>query len=253
MSLKLNKCLGGIKTSVFVAALVLPLSVQAKDISVKITNLTNGLYFTPILVSAHSKEVDFYNLGEPASEELQAMAEGGNISELSSIAGAFGADIVENPAEGLLAPGHSATAEINKLQRKNKYLSIVAMLLPTNDGFVGADAIKIPNKAGTYTYYLNGYDAGTEVNNEIINGGGAPNTLGIPAAPGGDGGTGATGVTTIESNQMVHVHRGIVGDDITEGGKSDLDSAIHRWLNPVVKMEVTVSCNKRHHYGKKCR
>ena len=252
MSFKLRMLSGSIKTSLLVATLALPLAAQAKDISVKITNLTNGLYFTPLFVSAHSKEVDFYELGEPASEELQAMAEGGNISGLSAVAGAYGADIVENPAGGLLAPGYSATAELNDIQKKNKYLSVTAMLLPTNDGFVGADAIKIPKRAGTYTYYLNAYDAGTEANNEIINGGGAPNTLGIPAAPGGDGGTGATGVTTVEANKTVHVHRGVLGDNDAAGGSSDLDSSVHHWLNPVVKMEITVSCNS-HYYGKKCR
>ena len=40
--------------------------------------------------------------------------------------------------------------------------SIVAMMLPTNDGFVGLDALRVPRWRGTYTYYLNGYDAGTE-------------------------------------------------------------------------------------------
>lgn len=251
MSFKLKMLSGGIKTSLLVSALALPMTAQAKDISVKITNLTNGLYFTPLLVSAHSHEVDFYNLGEAASEDLQAMAEGGNFSGLSAVASAFGADVSENPAGGLLAPGHSTTAELNDLRHKNKYLSVTAMLLPTNDAFVGADAIIIPNRTGTYTYYLNGYDAGTEANDEIINGGGAPNTPGIPAAPGGDGGSGATGVTTVEANQTVHVHRGIVGDDSLESGKSDLDSAVHTWLNPVVKMEITVSC-KRRYFGK-CR
>ena len=253
MSFKLKILSDSIKVSVLMASLALPLTAQAKDISVTITNLTNGIYFTPLLVAAHSNEVDFYNLGEAASEQLQAMAEGGDISGLSAVASAYNADIVENPAGGLLAPGHSATAEFNDIHHKNKYLSVTAMLLPTNDAFVGADAIKIPKKKGTYTYYLNAYDAGTEANNEIINGGGAPNTPGIPAAPGGDGGTGATGVTTEEANQTVHVHRGVLGDDSATDGVSDLDRTIHHWLNPVVKMEITVGCDKHHNYGKKCR
>jgi len=47
--------------------------------------------------------------------------------------------------------------------------------------------------AGTYTFYLDAYDAGTEVNNEIVNGAGAPGQLGIPADPQANNGTGATG------------------------------------------------------------
>lgn len=242
-----------IKTSLIVTSLALPLMVQAKDITVKITNLTNGIYFTPLLVAAHSHQVDFYELGEPASEHLQAMAEGGDISGLSADASDYDADVVENPAGGLLAPGQSATAQFEDLNRKNKYLSLTAMLLPTNDGFVAADAIKIPQKKGIYTYYLNGYDAGTEVNDEIINGGGAINTPGIPFAPADDGGIDATGVTTEEANHTVHVHRGVIGDHTVDGGISDLDSAIHRWLNPVAKMVITVGCVKSHRYDKKCR
>ena len=242
-----------IKTSLIVTSLALPLIVQAKDITVKITNVTNGIYFTPLLVAAHSRKVDFYELGEPASAHLQAMAEGGDFSGLSADAKENDADVVEDPAGGLLAPGHSATAEFEDLRGKNKYLSLTAMLLPTNDAFVSADAFKIPKKKGTYTYYLNGYDAGTEVNDEIINGGGAPNHPGIPFAPADDGGFDATGVTTEEANQTVHVHRGVIGDHTVEGGISDLDSAIHRWLNPVAKMVITVACDKSHHYDKKCR
>ena len=37
------------------------------------------------------------------------------------------------------------------------------MLIPTNDAFVGMDSIEIPTEPGTYTYYLNAYDAGTDL------------------------------------------------------------------------------------------
>ena len=242
-----------LKSAIMISALALPFTVSAKDISVEVTNLTNGIYFTPLLISAHNHQVNFYDTGKAASEALQAMAEGGDFSGLSSEAKAYGADVSENPAGGLLAPGQSTTASINDLKRSNKYLSLTAMLLPTNDGFVGADAIKIPNKSGTYTYYLNGYDAGTEANDEIINGGGTPNTPGIPADPGGNNGIGATGVTSSEHNQTVHIHRGIIGDHYEEGGTSDLNPAVHRWMNPVAKMVITVSCDNSHYYGKHCR
>ena len=129
----------------------------------------------------------------------------------------------------------STTATV--ITRKgNRYLSIAAMLLPTNDGFVGLDALKIPKKKGSHTFYLNAYDAGTEANDEIVNGGGAPGTPGIPADPGGNAGSGAAGVTGSDHNVTVHVHRGIVGGDY-----SDLDSAVHRWMNPVAKVVITVT------------
>jgi hypothetical protein len=97
------------------------------------------------------------------------------------------------------------------------------MILPTNDGFVGVDALAIPQTPGTYTYYLQAWDAGTEANDEMVVGGsgGIPGTPGIPADPGGFAGTGGTGVTHTEESDRVHIHRGSLGD--AGGGVSDLD------------------------------
>lgn len=213
--------------------------VMADILDIEVTNLTQGIYFTPLLVTAHPDTAELFSVGASASGELQAMAEGGDISGLVSLADSVGAESIENPASGLLAPGSSVMIS-DMSTGLNDRLSIVAMLLPTNDGFVGLDSWKIPEAAGTYTVYLNAYDAGTEANDEIINGGGAPGVAGIPANPGANGGTNASGVTTTETNQMIHVHRGNVGDTNATGGISDVDSRIHRWLNPVAKVIVTV-------------
>ena len=43
-----------------------------------------------------------------------------------------------------------------------------------------------------------------------------------------------------DTNKMIHIHRGILGDTNTSGGVSDLDSRVHRWLNPVARITVTV-------------
>lgn len=210
----------------------------AQTIDVKITNLTQGLHFTPLLVSAHMETSDVFEVGTEASTALATMAEGGDISGLVA-ASAAGTVNVENPAEGFLAPADMTTV-MDMDTGDNDRLSIVAMLLPTNDGFVGLDSWSIPEEAGTYTVYLNAYDAGSEANDEIINGAGALGMAGIPGEPGGNAGTGATGVTATESNQNVHIHRGNIGDTDTNGGISDVDSRIHRWLNPVAKVVVTV-------------
>ncbi len=217
-------------------------TAHAVEVTVKIQNLTHGIHFTPFLVAAHDDTTRLFQTGTNASANLQAMAEGGNISGLSSDIQAASGLVVENPAGGLLAPGASTTTSvINTDGTNNNYLSIVAMLLPTNDGFAGLDSWKIPSEPGTYVVNINAYDAGTEANDEIVNGGGAPNTPGIPAAPGGNAGTNGTGVTTTEINTYVHIHRGALGDDDATGGKSDLDNTIHRWLNPVVRATITVS------------
>jgi len=214
-------------------------TVMAQDLSITVTNLTQGLHFTPLITSAHASDNHIFMVGSAATAELQAMAEGGDISGLASMLINADANNNENPVGGLLAPGMSTTYMLSN-DSANTHLSMTAMILPSNDGFVGLDGWKIPTEAGIYTIMLNAYDAGTEANNEVINGGGAPGVLGIPAAPSGGSGTNGMGVTDTESNTMVHIHRGNIGDDDMDGGKSDLNNSIHRWLNPVAKLTVTI-------------
>ncbi len=221
------------------AALTASLSASAADVDISVQNLTQGIYFTPLLITAHPDSASLYTAGEAASAELQAMAEGGDISGLKAIVDSINADSVENPAMGLLAPGASTMTNL-MTSTDNTVLSIVGMILPTNDGFVGLRNWTIPDEPGTYHIYLNAYDAGTEANDERVTGGGAPGAAGIPAAPGMDAGQNGTGVTDMEANQTVHIHRGNLGDDDANAGKSDLDNRVHRWLNPVAKVTVTV-------------
>lgn len=216
-------------------------AASAVDFDVEISNLTNGIYFTPFLATAHPEGTYIFRSGQPASPSLQAMAEGGDISGLVADVDTLGATTVANPAGGLLAPATATSFNMNTDGTNNTQLSIVAMLLPTNDGFAGLGAITIPTAPGTYVYNVNAYDAGTEANDEIVNGGGAPGTPGIPAAPGGFAGTGGTGIAGADTNPNVHIHRGNIGDSDLNGGKSDVNNTVHRWLNPVVRVTITVN------------
>lgn len=215
----------------------------AVDMTLSVTNSTHGTYFTPLLVTAHDAGTRLFQTGTAAGADLQAMAEGGDISGLLVQVGGADSDTADNPALGLLAPGQSVTFSLNTDTTGNGFLSLVAMILPTNDGFVGLDSLPIPTAPGTYTFYLNAYDAGTEANDELVVGaaGGAPNSAGIPAAPGNDAGINGTGVTNTESNSVVHIHRGSLGDADLNGGISDLDNSVHRWLNPVAKLVLVVN------------
>ena len=218
-----------------------PLIVQAAEFDVEIHNPTRGLYYTPLLVTAHPPSMKLFEAGEAASSELQAMAEGGDIMPLVTALDSAGATTVANPAAGLLAPGETTTAIVNTNNATaNTQLSIVAMLLPTNDGFLALNSLTVPTQPGTYTYNLNAYDAGTEANDEL-RGSGAPGQAGMPVPPPLDPvlGTNGTGAAS-NAEGYVHIHRGNLGDTDTTGGISDIVSTLHRWLNPVTRVTVTV-------------
>ena len=214
---------------------------QAAEVNVSIENLTRGMFFTPLAVSAHPSDSALFELGSAASDEIQAMAEGGDLSGIETAMTALGATQSINPAGGLLEPGASTSTVLNTDGTSNVMLSIVGMILPTNDGFVALNSIEIPEEPGTYIYYAKAYDAGTEANDEIV-GSGAVGEAGFPA-PGPVAetlGTQGTGVDT-SAEGFVHIHRGALGDLDAEGGVSDLDSSVHRWLNPIAKITLVVS------------
>ena len=215
-------------------------AANATQFDVQITNLTNAIYFTPFLVAAHPAGSNLFTTGQPASANLQAMAEGGDISGLVADVNALGATVMENPAGGLLAPTDSISFSMDTDGTSNDRLSIVSMLLPTNDAFAGLNAVAIPTEPGTYVFNVPAYDAGTEANDELLTGGGAPGAPGMPADPGGLTGSGGSGAAMADANSTVHIHRGSLGDTDDAAGSSDLDSRVHRWLNPVIRVTVTV-------------
>ena len=209
---------------------------------ISITNLTHGNHFTPLFLRTHDSNTNLFQPGQTASADVELMAECGDTSLLVTSAGS--GNFVNNPASGLLAPGANTSTTINTAATGETHLSVVAMILPTNDAFIGLGSQLIPTAAGTYTYYLNGYDSGTEANDEILNAGVScdSTTSGMPGAPGGDADTAASGVATSDTNTNIHVHRGVLGDATANGsGASDLVNSIHRWQNPVAKVVVTVT------------
>lgn len=229
-----------LSAAMLAASLAAAPAANAVDFDVRITNLSNAIYYTPFLAAAHPAGNNLFVTGQPASASLQAMAEGGDISGLVADVTALGATIVENPAGGLLEPAASVEFTMNTDGTSNDRLSIVSMLLPTNDAFAGLNAVEIPTEPGTYVFNVPAYDAGTEANDELLTGGGAPGASGMPADPGGLAGTGGTGAAGPDANTTVHIHRGSLGDTDAAGGISDLDSRVHRWLNPVIRVTLTV-------------
>ena len=141
-----------------------PMSASAQDMyQVKITNLTPGQAFTPFLLMTHSPDMSIFIPGTMASAELRAIAEGGNtMPMMETYMGMMGVmDVVEG--DSMTTPG--VTTEFMISGMYGYRLSLVAMLLPTNDGFVGANMM-LPGEGGMMGYAY-AYDAGTEMNDEM--------------------------------------------------------------------------------------
>lgn len=216
-------------------------TANAAEYQVTVTNLTSGLYFTPVIASAHAGSVAMFRSGTAASPELQAIAEGGNVAPMAALLESVGASVATG--DGLVAPGASVTVTLaDSGNAGNSVLSVTSMLLPTNDGFLGLNSVPLPGADGpaTVTWNVNGYDAGTEANDELV-GSGAPGEAGFPAPPpvvASGTGTGGHGIPA-HAEGFVHIHRNVIGDLNAEGGDSDINAAVHRWLNPVARVTVT--------------
>lgn len=189
---------------------------------VSVTNLTRGQTFTPILVATHKPGIRLFSLGSPASDELATLAEGGNTEPLSMALKATGKTAVVKTAPDLLEPGATRSIRIRG-SKKARFLSMAAMLIPTNDAFVALNAIPLPRGKHAVVHYATAYDAGSEPNDEQCANIPGPVCGGMGPSPeeGGEG--------------YVHIHAGIHshGDDIVE-----LNAAERDWRNPVALVKI---------------
>jgi hypothetical protein len=213
-------------STAFVAALIFSSSSALADgkatYDVTITNLTNSISFTPILVTSHRKPVSIFELGSLASDELSMLAEGGDVEPMTTLLNANSQVVDVQNSGGLLAPGASVSVRVSA-KRGARLISLASMMLPTNDGFIALDSVQVP-KSGSVTYFSPGYDAGTEPNDEMC--------AYIPGPfCGGEGGSPEGSLSGVDEG-YVHIHRGI-------HGFGDLSVSTYDWRNPVAKITIT--------------
>jgi len=158
---------------------------------------------------------------------LTALGEDGQVS-----------DLVEAPGGPLVPAGRPGSASFDDsttfmitADRGANRLSFATMLICTNDGFTGANGLKLPKRVGeSVTVSTNAYDAGTELNTEdfadIV-----PPCQGLIGVSSGEAGTGASNPALAEDG-VIHHHAGIAGG-------SDLLPNVHGWTDPVARITVT--------------
>jgi len=187
---------------------------------VTITNLTNSIIFTPILVASQRREVSIYELGSPAGEDLAAIAEAGDIGPLTSTLNGNHRVVDVQNSGGPLLPGKSVTVVVSAAHGARR-ISIAAMMLPTNDGFIALDSVRVP-RHGSATFFSPGFDAGSEENDELCTNIPGPVCNGVGPSPGENNG----------DEGYVHIHRGM-------HGIGDLAADVYDWRNPVARIMVT--------------
>jgi len=194
---------------------------------VTITNLTRGQIFSNPIVIIHNRNFSLFTLGEEAGDELAALAEEGDPSQL-----AYLIDDLYPKAHYVVAGGpvlfgatESVKFEMSKHGRSSM-ISVAGMLVTTNDAFFAGRDIWFLGKEKV-TVYAVAYDAGSEKNSEMCND--------IPGPP----------CNTPESNNnnpgppegFVYVHAGIHGIG-PEGQDPRVDPAEHDWRNPVAQITI---------------
>ncbi|GAA6151408.1 spondin domain-containing protein [Pseudoteredinibacter isoporae] len=209
-------------TAILAAGLSLSTSVSAQALEtyrVKITNITHGITFTPFLAASHKSDLKVFEVGQAASDEVARVAEGGDVGPLATQLDASSSVADTATTSGLLGPGESTEFELQSRPFVS-FVSIVSMLLPTNDTMVALNQAVLPGfRTAKLTYYMNAYDAGTETNSELCADIPGPRCGGSPFSP-DDSGEGY-----VFPSPGIH-------------GEADLTRARYNWGGAVAKVEI---------------
>lgn len=184
--------------------------------AITITNITRGQILAPAAVIAHNDDYKLFDLGSPASPELAMLAEEGSAAALLSMASSLPSVYRTAVGGGVITPGMSQTIEI-ETSGKFSEISVAAMLVSTNDGFMSVRGVHAPRR-GDVTVIAEAYDAGSEANSE--------NCAFIPGPP-----CGSHVHDPSPAEGYVHIHAGIHGI----GG---LASATYDWRGGVAQIQI---------------
>jgi hypothetical protein len=194
----------------------------AKTWQVTVTNLTppgagapGSQPLSPPLFVVHSGKADVWSLGEIASHGVAAIAEDANNSVLeSALPGLPGVKTVFTGAGGPIPSGQSRTFTVETSGRFSR-LSLVTMLVNTNDAFTGLDSLHLSGRGRTLMTMA--YDGGSERNNELESHIPGP-CCNNPFVRDPEG-------------ALIRPHEGITG-------RGDLDPAVYDWEGPAARITI---------------
>jgi hypothetical protein len=195
------------------------------DVTVK--NTTNNQPFSPLVVFSHDANYKIWQAGKPASVGLEYLAEGGSNAQLITEVKATSYYLDHVTGSGAIGSGKMETVTISVKNNRLDRLSITAMLLNTNDAFIGLRDISLDDLKIGETKTLNAlaWDAGTEKNTEVAG------TIPGPA----DGGEGFNSSREGDVN-FISIHKGVLSSD--DGLTTSILDESHRFDNPVAQITI---------------
>jgi hypothetical protein len=183
---------------------------------VEVTNVTPDQTFTPVLLVTHYGDGGIFELGQPASDELSILAEGGDTGPLGTLLGT-GSGRSAQTIDGLVMPGQSVKAWIDA--RPGQRLTLAAMLIPTNDTFIAVDSVFLPFHGET-SLTVPAYDAGSEANDQSC--------VSIPGPV-----CGGEGYSPVNNDPVGFVHVSNGFHDLSSLDPAALSPVQYTWNNPV--------------------
>lgn len=172
---------------------------------------------SPPLFVVHSTRADVWSVGEIASHGVAAIAEDANNAPLASALGRVREVKAVFTGEGGPIPsGASRTFTVRTSGKANR-LTILTMLVNTNDAFTGLDSFHVRGHVDRRSLRTTAYDAGSEKNDEL--------EAHIPGPCCGNA------FARNPEGRLIRMHPGLTG-------RGDLDPSVYGWEGPVAKITI---------------
>lgn len=195
---------------------------------VSVSNITHDQPMSPIALISHNDQYRVFTIGQAATAGLELLAEAGDNSGLLQEANDNIYSNSQSSGAGIVGPGANETIEIEMLASEVNLLSVMTMLVNTNDAITGRANIDVSQLATGDSMSVRGvvYDAGTERNTEAVG------TIPGPA----DGGEGFNAARDDIFDQ-VSMHPGVVSAD--DGLSTSVLNEGHRFDNTAIAIRIT--------------
>jgi len=194
------------------------------EYEISVTNLTSNQPLSPVTLITHDDEFMPFSIGVTASSALELLAESGDNTEVLALE----SNIDSASDSAPLAPGSTYTHTL-ETEDTELNLSILSMLVNTNDAFTGLNSHDLSDYSvgDEKSLRLSVYDSGTEANSEVDTTIPGPATMGT-----GEG----FNVSRDDIIDVVTMHAGVVSQD--DGLTNSVLSASHRFDNLVAKVSI---------------